>query len=109
MYYVYILRCEGDNLYTGITTDVPRRVRQHLGQLAGGAKYTATHRPRAIAMVWSAPDRAAASRLEYGVKHLSRREKDRLLAEPARLADLCPQLDGALYAVRPDLMKTKLE
>ena len=38
-YYIYVLRCKGDTLYTGITPDLRRRMRQHCGQLAGGAKY----------------------------------------------------------------------
>ena len=35
-YYIYVLRCKGDTLYTGITPDLRRRMRQHCGQLAGG-------------------------------------------------------------------------
>ena len=42
-YYIYVLRCKGDTLYTGITPDLRRRMRQHCGQLAGGAKYTHSH------------------------------------------------------------------
>ena len=40
MYFVYLIRCRGDTLYAGITTDLPRRMRQHRGELPGGAKYT---------------------------------------------------------------------
>lgn len=46
-YYIYVLRCKGDTLYTGITPDLRRRMRQHCGQLAGGANTpTATNRRR---------------------------------------------------------------
>lgn len=38
-YLIYVLHCTGDTLYTGITPDLRRRMRQHCGQLAGGAKY----------------------------------------------------------------------
>lgn len=37
-YYIYVLRCKGDTLYTGITPDLRRRMRQHCGQLAGRRK-----------------------------------------------------------------------
>ena len=40
MYFVYLIRCRGDTLYAGITTGLPRRMRQHRGELPGGAKYT---------------------------------------------------------------------
>ena len=40
MYFVYIVRCRDDTLYTGITTDLRRRMRQHRGELPGGAKRT---------------------------------------------------------------------
>ena len=109
MYYVYILRCTGDQLYTGITTDVTRRVRQHLGQIRGGAKYTASHPPRAIAMVWQAPDQPAAAILERAVKGLKRRDKDRLLADPALLGTLCPSVEPGIYAPRPDLTAETIE
>ena len=36
-YYIYILRCKGDVLYTGITTDIKRRLAEHSGQAEGGA------------------------------------------------------------------------
>ena len=84
-WYVYILRCAGDTLYTGITADLPRRLRQHLGQIPGGAKYTAAHRPERVEMVWEAPDHPTAARLEWQVKQLPRPKKERLLREYAQL------------------------
>lgn len=101
MYYVYTLRCADDSLYTGITTDVPRRMRQHLGQLAGGAKYTARRRPTALVMLWQAPDRSSAARLEAALKGLPRSGKLRLIQAPGLLAALCPKLDAAVYTSLP--------
>ena len=80
MYSVYLLRCADGSLYAGITTDLPRRLRQHNGQLAGGARYTSARRPVILAAVWTAEDRAAASRLEYRLKRLTHEEKERLCA-----------------------------
>jgi len=83
MYYVYILRCRDGSLYTGITTDPARRLRQHRGELAGGAAYTRAHPPEDYAAVWEAPDRAAASREEARIKALTREEKERLIRASA--------------------------
>ena len=49
-YFVYILRCNDGSLYCGITTDVARRLRQHNGELKGGARYTRSRRPCRV--VW---------------------------------------------------------
>ena len=80
MYYVYMLRCGDGSLYTGITTDLRRRLRQHSGAMAGGARYTAARRPVSYAAAWLVPDRVTASRLEYRIKALPRPEKDLLLS-----------------------------
>lgn len=79
VYYVYLLRCEDDSLYTGITTGLERRFSEHTGQGGRGARYTASHRPLRFEAAWGAPGRAEASRLEYRIKNLTRREKERLI------------------------------
>ena len=58
MYYVYILRCRGDALYTGITPDPVRRMRAHAA--GAGAKYTRAHPPEALEALWRAPDKVTA-------------------------------------------------
>ena len=88
MYYVYMLLCSDDSLYTGITPNLQRRMRQHLGQLKGGARYTALRPPKALAALWSAPDRAIASKAEYAIKHLSSEKKRQLVANPQLLHEL---------------------
>ena len=80
MYYTYLLRCADGSLYAGITTDPARRFAQHAGKRAGGAKYTAHRRPTRMEAVWRTGDRAAASRLEYQLKHLTKPDKERLAA-----------------------------
>ncbi len=79
MYYVYLLRCAGGSLYAGITTDLGRRFREHLGQGVRGARYTRAHPPLGYAGAWTAPDRASASRLEAKLKKLGHGEKEALL------------------------------
>ena len=85
MYYIYILTCADGSLYSGITTNLDRRLRQHRGELKGGAKYTRSHPPTGLAAAWTAPDRAAASRLEYRLHHMGRAEKEALFGKPVIL------------------------
>lgn len=79
MYYVYILRCAGDTLYTGITADIDRRMSEHFGRTEKCAKYTRSHRAEKLEALWSAENRSSASKLEYRIKKLSRERKLRLI------------------------------
>mgnify|MGYP000918983417 CR=1 FL=1 len=78
-YSVYILSCADDTLYTGITTDVERRIKEHNGLLAGGAKYTMARRPVRLVYTETYPDRSTASKEEYRLKNLSRAQKQYLI------------------------------
>lgn len=101
MYYVYMLLCSDDSLYTGITPNLQHRMRQHTGQLKGGARYTALRPPKEIAAVWTAPDRSAASKAEYAIKHLTAEQKRQLAAQPHRFNELLEReepLDVSVYA-----------
>lgn len=82
MYYVYVLRCSDDSLYTGITPDLERRMRQHLGLVKGGARYTKLRPPKEMAALWTVPDKSAAAKAEYAIKHLTREDKQRLVNDP---------------------------
>ena len=77
---VYLLRCADGTLYTGITTDVARRVEEHNGNGGPGARYTRSRRPVELVYVESAADRAEASRREAAIKRLDRAGKLRLCA-----------------------------
>ncbi len=79
MYYVYILRCSGDTLYTGIAADIDRRMAEHFGRTEKCAKYTRSHRAEKLEALWSAENRSTASKLEYRIKKLSREQKLRLI------------------------------
>jgi len=78
MYYLYIVRCADSTLYTGITTDVDRRVREHNTALRG-AKYTRGRRPVTLVYTKGFPDRASASIEEARMKRLTREQKLQLL------------------------------
>jgi putative endonuclease len=78
-WWVYLVRCSDRSLYTGVTTDLVRRVDEHNGEQPGGARYTRARRP--VALVWSerCDSRSAAQRREATVRKLSRWQKDRLI------------------------------
>lgn len=80
MYYVYILRCDNNFLYTGITTDVERRFNEHKDDKIKGAKYTKSHKPLGVEAVWEAESKSDASKLEYRIKKLPKKEKEDLIA-----------------------------
>jgi putative endonuclease len=81
-YDVYILRCAGDRLYTGVTNDPERRFSEHCGT-ARGARFTRAFRPEAIAALWETDSRSNAQKLEAQIKRLPRAKKERLIAEDA--------------------------
>ena len=81
MYYTYVLRCENNSLYTGITTDVSRRMSEHFGKKTVGARYTKSHTPKALEAVWECGDRSAALRFEARIKKLPKAKKELLVSE----------------------------
>ncbi len=80
MYYLYILTCSDRTLYTGITTDLQKRIDEHNGG-KDGAKYTRSRIPVILSYCEEYPDRAAASSAEYKMKQLSREAKLVLIKE----------------------------
>ena len=79
MYYVYILRCGDGSLYTGITTDMNRRLDMHKGLVSGGAKYTRAKGVLGVEAIFEAESRSEALKLEYRIKHMSKQQKERLI------------------------------
>jgi len=77
MWYIYILECSDGTLYTGITTDVNRRLSEH--NSGKGAKYTRNRRPVALKGLFEAENRSEASKEEYRIKQLTREQKLKLL------------------------------
>lgn len=76
MYYIYILKCADKSLYTGITTDLKRRVGEHNGLgIKKGAKYTSARRPVKVIFFKKFKNRSRASKEEARIKKLTRLEK----------------------------------
>ncbi|WP_434637913.1 GIY-YIG nuclease family protein [Sulfurimonas sp. NW7] len=78
VYYVYILQCSDNSLYTGITTDLKRRVSEH-NHSEKGAKYTKIRRPVRLVYNEEHTNRSSASKREYEIKKLSRSEKLKII------------------------------
>jgi len=75
---VYMLRCSDDTLYTGVTTDLKRRVNEHNTSNLG-AKYTRAKRPVELVYFENCDDKVDATKREYAIKQLSRKEKLKLI------------------------------
>jgi putative endonuclease len=74
-WFVYILRCADGTLYTGVTTDPERRLREHNAGGRLGARYTRARRPVTLLHQEPAAGKAEAYRREAAIKKLSRDDK----------------------------------
>jgi putative endonuclease len=79
-YFTYIVECSDATLYTGITTNLKRRLDEH-NNSAKGAKYTRVRRPVKLVYSEECEDRSSASKREYVIKKLSRMKKEVLIAK----------------------------
>lgn len=79
-WYTYMVRCRDNTFYTGITTDLARRVTEH-NQTPRGARYTATRRPVALVYHEFHPSRSAAAVREYRIRRLPVAAKEKLLQD----------------------------
>ena len=86
-WYVYMIENRLAQLYTGVTTDPNRRLRQHRGELKGGARALKGKAPLSFKWVAQASDKASAMRTEYHIKRLSKSAKLALLTHPERLPE----------------------
>lgn len=73
MYYVYILQCADNTLYTGITTDVARRFEEHKN--GKGGQYTRSHKVIKVLYAEAAKDRSIAQKREAEIKRWSHKKK----------------------------------
>lgn len=76
-WYVYILRCVDNSLYTGITNNLTKRYQEHLEKK--GAKYTRSHQVKKIEIFFEVKNRSDASKLEYKIKKMDKYSKENLI------------------------------
>jgi len=79
MYKIYILKCSDNTLYTWITTDLEKRLKQHNWEILWWAKYTRIRQPVELVYFEEAENRSEASKREYKIKKLKREEKLKLI------------------------------
>ena len=97
-YYTYILRCTDNTLYTGITTDLQRRMEEHFSQNEKCAKYTKRHKVQSLEAVWTSSDRKLASKLEYYIKQLSKQNKEAIIKNNENMKLLDKKIDISEYS-----------
>ncbi len=78
-YYLYILQCSDGSYYTGVTNDLEKRLRQHNGEITGGAVYTSNKRPVKLIHTEDFSTHLEASRREIAIKKLNRIQKQKLI------------------------------
>jgi putative endonuclease len=76
---VYLLKCSDNSLYCGITNDLNKRLKQHSGELAGGAKYTRAHRPCRLVYKEISSSHSEALKRELEIKKMTKTHKEALV------------------------------
>lgn len=84
-YYIYLLRCKDNSIYTGITVDITKRYSEHLA--GKGAKYTKIKGVEKLETFFMCEGRSEASKVEYYLKKLSKVEKERAILDFQWLKD----------------------
>ncbi|HEY7774237.1 MAG TPA: GIY-YIG nuclease family protein [Marinagarivorans sp.] len=85
-WHIYIVRCRDNSFYTGVTTDVNRRLHEHNNCNKKGAKYTRARRPVTLVYQEHCASKKIAYQREYYIKHLPRAKKERLVSSAKSLA-----------------------
>lgn len=83
-YYVYIVECADQTLYTGITWNIRKRIKQHNGLTCGGSKYVRSRRPVSLVLVEKCTSHREACRREIEIKAMSRAEKKELISKTTK-------------------------
>ena len=72
---IYLLECGDKTLYCGITNNIENRLKKHMGELPGGAKYTRSRKPLKVVYQEEVNSRSEALKRELIIKKMSRRTK----------------------------------
>ena len=77
-WFLYVVKCSDNSYYTGVTTNIRRRLREH-NNSDRGAKYTKTRRPVELVYSVAYDDRSAAQKAEYKFKQLTKPQKESII------------------------------
>lgn len=92
-YYTYMVRCEDNSLYTGMTSDLEKRINEHISKARNGAKYTKSHN---------------AVKLEYQIKQLNKKQKEKIVLGERISTFLSGKVDCRRYRIEKINKKTFL-
>ena len=87
-WYLYLIRCRDESLYTGISTDVNRRFHQHQGEGNAGSKYLKGRGPLTLVFQKRLGNKTLALKVEGKVKKLSKGRKENLVEVPGRIKEI---------------------
>jgi len=74
-----MLRCEDNSIYTGMTNDLKRRLLEHFSKQDKCARYTVIHNITKLEIAWETESRSLATKLEYHIKKLQKKDKEELI------------------------------
>jgi len=94
-WHLYIVRCGDGSLYTGVSTDVARRLREHRRGGPRAARYLRTRGPIDVIFAQLIGDRSAALRAEWAIKRLEKTQKEALVRGQLALADVLGKIAPA--------------
>ena len=101
MYYTYILRCDDNSLYTGITNDINKRIYSHYKKLRDCAKYTRSHQVVKIEKIFMTNEKNLSAKIEFHFKRLPKDKKEQVIKNPellkVYLSDKIEGLDFSIY------------
>lgn len=92
-WWIYLVRCADDSLYTGIAMDVERRFKEHRETNGKGAKYLRGKGPLTLALKMPVGSRGLALKTEIKIKKLKKTEKEKLIKSPEQLKEIIQKLE----------------
>lgn len=97
MYYTYMLRCSDNSIYTGMTNNLEKRIKEHLSKDKNGAKYTKSHNAIKLEIAWKSKEKSLACKLEYYIKTLNKQQKEHLICGEKLVTYLSGKVDCRRY------------
>ena len=98
MYYVYMLKCIDESIYTGSAKDVTKRIKEHFGGGARCAKYTRSHPPKEVVAILTCETKSDAIKIEYRIKTMTKSEKENFCKTGEIPEKIKAVLDGIAFS-----------
>lgn len=92
-----MLRCTDNSIYTGMTSDLEKRMNEHFSKDKNGAKYTKSHTAIKLEAAWKSKDKSLACKLEYQIKNITKLQKEKLISGEKLSTFLAGKVDCRRY------------